>query len=96
MTVEFTEEANLYNQNMSKSKVHGDRLVRWLIKIKLVSTEKQAKGVLIAISILFLLVTAGLYGYYLLGIGNPVQIRYSVPEQFKMQMKDAQKTLENK
>jgi hypothetical protein len=96
MGVEFIDEDLFNNQNMMHQKPHSNEpwMVRLLLKIKIVSNEKQANVLLIIVAIIFLLVTAIVFGYYVFGIGNPVQVKYNIPSQLQAQMQNA-KTNQN-
>jgi hypothetical protein len=91
MDVEFIDENLFNNQNMMHQKPHSNEpwMVRLLLKTKIVSNGKQANILLIATSIIFLLITAIVFGYYVFGIGNPKQVKYNIPSQLQTQIQNA-------
>lgn len=90
MAVEFFENDNLSNQYMSKQMAKKDRVVGWLVKTKIVSNEKQARALLLITSIIFLLITIVVYGYYVFGIGNKAEVKFIFPQELKNQINNAQ------
>jgi hypothetical protein len=72
---------------MAKSRARADKMTYWLVHTKIVNNEKQAQVLLLTIAIIFLLITAVIVGYYLFGIGNPVQVKYEIPEKLLIQMR---------
>jgi len=91
MSVDFIEEDSFNNQNMIHQKEHSNKpwMVGFLSKIKIVNNDKQAEVLLLIISIIFLLISAVVIGYYLFGIGNPTQVKFNIPNELKTQMKTA-------
>jgi hypothetical protein len=91
MAVEFIDEDLFNNQNMMHQKPHSNEpwMVRLLLGTKIVSNRKQAEVLMIVVSIIFLLITAIIFGYYVFGIGNPVQVKYNIPSQLQTQIQNA-------
>lgn len=88
MTVEFIGEDNSsFHQDMDKSRARSDKMVHWLISKKIVNNEKHAQALLLVVAIMFLLITAIIFGYYVFDIGNPVQVKFDIPEGLMNQMR---------
>jgi hypothetical protein len=93
MGVEFEQENDIQVMNRGQSPtsliINEPRsMATFLVKIGLTKNKHQANAVLVTVSILLLLISAGLFAYYILGIGNSTEVHYDFPDVVKDSLKN--------
>jgi len=84
--VSFEADNNNYASGKQPFQKKDPAIIAFLIRKKIVTDTAGANRLLISVIIILLLISAVIFGYYYLNIGNPVQIRYSVPPELQGQL----------
>ncbi len=89
MSVEFEESSDTL-QTYSSRKILGESvepaITKTLIKIGITKNTKQAYRLLLGISFISFLISLVIFGYYILGIGNPTVTKTSIPPDINRQL----------
>lgn len=88
--VDFLEEQGAFKSRKIIGELETPAFTKFLINNGIVKTPQQSHFVMLCFALVALLITATIYGYYVFGIGNPVQDIYVIPDQLKSQMMQGQ------
>lgn len=75
-----------FDPRMAMAQKKDPALVAFLVKKNIAANADSASRILVAIIVICIVISLAIVGYYYLGIGNHVQVRYNIPPEIQGQM----------
>ncbi len=84
--IEFEEDTNFLTSRRIIGEAVVPGMAKFLVKSGIAKDERQSYYFLISIAVVGILISIFLVSYYVMGVGNPETVKYSIPPALQEQI----------